>query len=208
MWPQGHTMERAGILRWQAVQNLYPGPGKHLEGRLAASGFAAGLSFTADLLAKVSNWHFEFGQVRCLAPMELLQAGQCLRPLPAPLPFLRNLVSVGETMVAGLSAAPGAAAAEAVEASVSAGVVMSHTVTLENNGFGHPDCVLRLFWVGFEATHESAAAAAGAAVVGPASCMVAVSCMARAAKRLAVLVVVVGVVCCGESGTKEPRLDA
>ena len=33
LWPQGHTMGRAGILFWQAVQNLYPRPGKCLEGR-------------------------------------------------------------------------------------------------------------------------------------------------------------------------------
>ena len=46
-WPQEHKMERAGILRWQATQNLYPGPGKCLEVRLAVSGFAAGLCCTA-----------------------------------------------------------------------------------------------------------------------------------------------------------------
>ena len=28
LWPQGHTMARAGILHWQETQNLYPAPGK------------------------------------------------------------------------------------------------------------------------------------------------------------------------------------
>ena len=167
-------MERADILHWQATQNLYPRPGKYLEGRLATLGFAAGLGFTAGWLAKVSNWHF--GQVRCLAPMVLLQAGQYLCPLPAPLPRLRNL---GD----GCGAALGAAEAGAVEASVPAGA-------------------------GFGAAFGTAAAVAGAAVTGSVPCVAAVSCKARAEKRLAVLAVVAGVVCGGDTGTKEPRLEA
>ena len=55
---------------------------------------------------------------------------------------------------------------------------------------------------------ERAAVAGSVLCVAAASSMSAVSCMARAEKRLAALAVVAGVVGGGETGTKEPRLEA